>query len=58
MVNEFDSALREEVRRYLSGCEYLLAAASNSLPFTEDELAIIKYYVAEVGKILHVSTAT
>jgi len=58
MTNDFDSALREEVRRYLQGCEYLLAAASSPVPFTEEELAVIKYYAAEVGKILPVSTAT
>jgi len=57
MANYLDSELREEVRRYLAGCEYLLAAASNASPFTKEELAIIKFYVAEVGKIPSVSTA-
>jgi hypothetical protein len=46
-----NSALREEVQRYLTGCEYLLAAANSPQPFTEEELAIIRYYAAEVGKI-------
>ena len=58
MANYLNFALREDVKRYLSGCEYLLAAASNPPPFTEEELALIKYYVAEVGKIPSVSTAT
>lgn len=57
MANYLNFALREEVKRYLSGCEHLLAAASNAPPFTEEELALIKYYVAEVGKIASVSIA-
>lgn len=50
-----DSDLSEEVYQYLNGCELLLAAASRPQPFTEEELSIIKYYQAEVGKILWVS---
>ena len=57
MANFLDSTLREEVRRYLAGCEYLIAAASNPPPFTEEELAMIRFYAAEVGKIPSVSTA-
>ena len=52
------SDLREEVVRYLQGCEHLLAAASSPEPFTDEELAIIKYYQDEVGKLPSVSTTT
>ena len=58
MASYLNLALREEVKRYLSGCEYLLAAASNPPPFTEEELAMIRFYAAEIGKIPSVSTAT
>lgn len=58
MTSHTDSDLSEEVYRYLSSCELLLAAASRLRPFTEEELSIIKYYQAEVEKILCVSAAS
>lgn len=58
MPNSYNPILdfRPEVQIYLRASEHLLAAASSSPPFTEDELAMIKHYMAEVGKILPVST--
>jgi hypothetical protein len=49
---------RDEVQRYLEGCEELLAAASGPQPFTIEEMALIQYYLDEVGKISSVSTRT
>jgi len=49
-------AYRDEVQVYLRSCEYLLAAATTSPPFIHEELAMIGYCVAEVQKILAVST--
>lgn len=39
-------------------CQHLLAAASNLPPFTQEERAIIKYYMAEIEKTLHVTQRT
>ena len=50
-------AFREEVQDYSRSCEHLLAAATTPPPFTQDELAMITHYVAEVQKMLAVSTA-
>jgi hypothetical protein len=49
---------RPEVQVYLRACEHLLVAASlpKSPPFSHDEQEMIEYYLAEVGKILAVST--
>ncbi|MBK9307960.1 MAG: hypothetical protein IPM58_12950 [Nitrospira sp.] len=58
MTTRTGSDLSEEVYRYLNGCELLLTAASKPRPFTEEELSIIKYYQAQVGKILSVSDAS
>jgi hypothetical protein len=49
-------AFRHEVQAYLQASEHLVVAASSPPPFTEDELAMIRHYVAEVGKILPVLT--
>jgi thymidylate synthase len=49
---------RKEVQVYLRSCDYFLAAASNSSPFSQEELAMITYYVAKVEKILPVLTKT
>jgi hypothetical protein len=46
---------RREVQDYLRSCEHLLAAASAPPPLTQEELAMVQYYVAEVQKILPVS---
>ena len=43
MATHSNSDLREEVVRYLRGCEHLLAAASSPEPFTDEELDIIRY---------------
>jgi hypothetical protein len=58
MANHSDSPLREEVQRYLTGCEYLLAAAPIPPPFSDEELSLIRFYLAEVGKIPSVSANT
>jgi hypothetical protein len=58
MANHADSTLRAEVQRYLTGCEYLLAAATSPPPFSEEELELIRFYLAEVGKIPSVSAKT
>jgi hypothetical protein len=50
-------AYRDEVQVYLRSCDYLLAAATTPPPFTHEERAMIGYCVAEVQKILAVSTA-
>jgi hypothetical protein len=50
-------AYRREIQDYLRSCEHLIAAASNPPPFTQEELAMIGYYAAEVQKILAVPTA-
>ena len=57
MATHPKSDLREEVYQYLRGCEHLLAAANSPPPFTDEEVAIIKYYQDEVGKIRAGSTA-
>jgi hypothetical protein len=49
-------AYRREAQAYFRSCEHLLAAAVTS-PFSEEELAMIGYYAAEVQKILPVCTA-
>ena len=47
---------QREVRDYLRSSEHFLAAAATSqLP--EEELTMVGYYVAEVQKILPVSSA-
>jgi hypothetical protein len=53
-----NSALREEVQRYLRGCKDLVTAASSPRRFTIEEMAIIKYCEAEVGRISSASTGT
>ena len=58
MIPPTNSDLSGEVYQYLHACELLLAAASGPRPFTEEELAIIKYYQVEVGKILRESDAS
>lgn len=60
MSNFADLAFRQEVQFFLRSCEYLLSASTtpHSPPFTQDELEIIKYYVAEVEKLLAVSIKT
>lgn len=58
MTSHTDSDLSHEVYQYLNSCELLLAAAGRPQPFTEEELSIITYYQAEVGKILWVSDAS
>ena len=57
MTDTPNSDLREAVYKYLRGCEHLLAAANGTLPFTEEELSIIKYYQGEIGKIPSVETS-
>ena len=49
-------AYHREVQDYLRSSEHLLAAAATS-QLSEEELAMVGYYVAEVQKILPVSTA-
>ena len=48
------SAFREEVQRYLRSCEHLIAATPPLL--SPEEWAIVKFYVAEIEKILAAST--
>ena len=48
---------RKEIRDYLRSSEHLLAAANSFPPFSEEELSMVRYYAAEVQKILPVSTA-
>jgi hypothetical protein len=50
-------AYRREIQDYLRSCEHLLAAAATPPSFTHEELAMVTYYVAEVQKILPVTTA-
>ena len=47
-------AYRHEVQNYLRACEHLLAAATTSPPFTQEELVMMRYYAAEIQKILAV----
>jgi hypothetical protein len=47
-------AYRHEVQTYLRACEHLLAASTVSPPLTEEERAMIGYYMAELQKILAV----
>jgi hypothetical protein len=49
-------AYRREIQEYLRSCEHLLAAAATS-SFSEDELAMVRYYAADLQKIVPVSTA-
>ena len=51
------SAYRREIQDYLRSCERLLAAAAALPSFSEEELAMVRYYAAEVQKILAVTTA-
>ena len=46
--------LRKEVQNYLRSCEHVLSvpAVPHDLPFSPDEVQIMKYYVAEMGKML------
>ena len=50
------STYRKEVQDYLRSCEYLLAAMSVPTPsgFSNEELDIVGYYVAELQKTLAV----
>jgi hypothetical protein len=48
---------RREVQDYLRSCEHLLAAAASLPSFSEEELSMVRYYAAEVQKILPVTTA-
>ena len=50
-------AYRREIQDYLRSCEHLLAAATSSPPFTQEKLAMVGYYAAEVQKILPWPTA-
>jgi len=50
--------IREEIQLYFRSCQHLLAAASNPPPFTQEERAIIKYYMAEIEKTLPVTQRT
>ena len=54
MMNPTFPSLRVEVQNYLRSCEHLLsvAAAPPYPPFTPDELLIVNYYVAEMGKMV------
>ena len=47
-------AYRQEVQDYLRSCERLIAAAISFPSFTQEELAMIGYYAAEIQKILPV----
>lgn len=47
---------RKVVELYFRSCENLLAAATVPPPFTQQELAMIGYYVAEIQDFLAVST--
>ena len=49
---------RVEVERYFRSCESLLAvvAATTTEPFSNEERVMMGYYVAEIEKILAVST--
>jgi hypothetical protein len=49
-------AFREEGQVYLQSCECLLDAAAISPPFSQDDVRMIGYYVAEVQNLLAVST--
>ena len=48
-------AYRREVQAYLRSCEHLLSAARIPSSLTEEEWAMIGYYVAEIQKLLPVS---
>ena len=45
---------RHEVQEYLRSSEHLLVAATETPSLTEEELAMIGYYVAQIQKILPV----
>jgi hypothetical protein len=55
-VGQPSSPYRREAQAYLRSCEHPLAAAATS-QFSEEELAMIGYYAAEVQKILPVLIA-
>ena len=46
---------RREVQDFLRSTEHLLSAATAPPSLTEEELAMIGYYVAELQKLLPVS---
>ena len=43
-------SLRKEIKNYSSSCEHLIAeaASADAVPFTLDEIEVIKYYVSEM----------
>jgi len=45
---------RKEVQNYFRSCEHLLSvpAAPHNPPLSTDELQIVKYYVAEVARMV------
>ena len=47
---------RNAVEGYFRGCENLLDAATVPPPFSQQELAMIGHYVAEIQKFLAAST--
>jgi hypothetical protein len=47
-------AYRREVQEYLRASEHLLVAAAEPPSLTEEEVAMIGYYAAEIQKILPV----
>ena len=51
-------AYRKEVQEYLRSCEHFFAPATSFPPLSEEELSMLKYYAAEIQKILAVPTAT
>jgi hypothetical protein len=50
-------AYRQEVQDYLRSCERLLAAAASFPSFSDEELAMVRYYAAEIQKTLPVTAA-
>ena len=48
-------AYRREVQDYLRSCEHLLSAATKPSSLSEEEWAMIRYYVAEIQTLLPVS---
>ena len=57
MSNNPILAYHREIQDYLRSCEHLIAAATSRTPFSEEELAMVRYYAVEVQKILPVPTA-
>ena len=47
-------AYRKEVQEYFQSWEHLSAAAASFPSFSEEELSMVKYYAAEVQKIVAV----